>query len=292
MLIGLPFLAVIAMQTGGSNFTLVEGAPMHCMNGLGGCSASASCPYGTVLWGGGVIGDQVKVESTYPSPLNDRWIVGFRGAFSEYGIVAHAIATPYAICGQSLPTGFSSSNTATTGCTPFIAPCSIEAFCPLENQIVLNGGILGLQAEVESSVPGASMPSAIWYVSRYPDTEDFGDEAYGISTAFLSCVDAQALNYIAIKPDSPVSCDRDGPSCSASVDCPAGMVLIGGGFFGTQSKLESSGPLSPTTWFASWYPATAEYGTDAAGEGTPVAMCATGQAIVLVDPIFANGFGS
>lgn len=268
----------------GPTFYRVSSEPSRCENSDGAaCYVTAVCPAGTVVWGGGILGDQSKMESSYPS-TGEQWSVGFRGAFHEYGAAAHATAQAFAICGPR-PVGFMQNFGSVETCSTDGASCSTAAQCSSPNMTLLAGGILGTESQVESSVPQPSPAPPIWVVSWFPDDEDI-PSALGHGWPIVTCVSSPPAGFQYAYGDGQF-CDFSGESCEATAECPAGTVVVGGGFEGNQSKIETMAPVGPTTWLVRWYPATTEFGSGALGFGEAIATCASGT---LSDQIFASGF--
>lgn len=261
------------------NVLRVVGEAVHCMTGAQSCYVQADCPSGFGAIGGGISGDQIKIEASYSYFVG--WLGTFRGARREYGSGAHAIARAFALCAAAIP-GTSVQGPQTL-CPTGQGSCSSVLSCPAGTNVI-SGGMSGQQSEMESSSP---FNNGAWQMKWYPDGEDFASTALGSSIPYAACADASVGMPVYVFGES-TRCLHDGPSCQSTVSCPAGMVLVAGGFNGTQSKVESMAPYSAETWFVSWYPAGYEYGSSALAYGAAVGVCMPGTSNV--DPIFANSF--
>jgi len=277
------FAVLLPASAHAVEYTVAASPRTHC-DGVTACNAEAFCPAGLFPYGGGVIGDQAKIESSYVIQIgNDRgWRASFRGAFFEYGVTAHGNATAYVICGPN-PGGYTTSVSLFQSCTENIhGSCAAAAVCP-SGWTLLSGGVDGNQSQLEYS---ASEGNDQWVATWYPDAGDFGASVNSNARAYAICGHASPQDLTPWQED-PQTCTVDGPSCTSTATCPIGQVVIGGGFYGIESKIESMGPVSATTWKATWYPATEELGASAAGIGAAVAYCATGSA---PDSLFGDGF--
>lgn len=274
----MPFTCVHAGS--GPTFSRIVSDPLRC-EGTQACYVSARCSGSDVVWGGGIIGDQVKTESSYPS-LNNQWSVGFRGALTEYGDAAHATARAVAICGPR-PAGYVQAFSNVVQCNAGDGhACVTGAQCPSGSSFLLSGGFLGTESQMELTLSQDN----IWVADWYADTEDLGSGALGLGLSIAICSTAAPAGSV-IVPGAGGQCHQDGPSCTATASCPIGTVLIGAGFNSAESEVESIAPTDSAALLVSWYPASSEFGGGFFSSGSPVAYCAAGQA---ADAIFAGSF--
>jgi hypothetical protein len=283
---GFLFLSIVALAvlptsaTADLHTTLVQGAWAHC-DTVDACYVEADCPTGFFVIGGGIEGDQSKLESSYPAFSG--WIGTFRGAFREYASAAHANARAYAICSSDTDLQYISAQGPQSICSTGQA-CQAIVNCPDTTYTAIAGGNFSQGSELEASGPWG--PSA-WGIAWYKDREDSGSGALGSLIPYALCATGALANPTYSEPDT-LTCGHDGPSCESLVSCEAGSILVSGGARAAQSKLESSYPISPDTWRITWYPATYEFGSGADGSAAPVAICLPGTSTA--ELIFADGF--
>jgi hypothetical protein len=169
--------------------------------------------------------------------------------------------------------------------------CVTGAICPTDNVWTqISGGFDADRGKIEfSDGVGTTDGGAAWVMQWFADSTDFGSSVVSEARAYAVCVHA-APTELSYAYGETVPCDHDGPSCTTSVSCPAGSLVIGGGFRGDGSELETSAPTPDRGgWQVSWYPATDEIGNAAKGSGQATATCTIGS---LPDAIFAGNFDS
>ena len=272
-----------AAESSATDYQVIASPLTHCSS-VDSCMDQTACPSGLFALGGGIIGDQSIVESSYPFIAGDQrgWEIGFRGAFYEYGVAAHANATGYVICSTN-PGGYTSLPSLPVNCAIGDVPnCVAGVTCPA-GWTLLSGGIRGTKAASENGLWSAD---GTWVVTWYPDSADYGSTVESTVQSYAICGHTPPDGLQQVSGAGNV-CSDNPPSCQDTVTCPVGTVLIGGGFYGDQAEVESMGPLTASTWKVTWYNATDQFGATPRAFGQASATCASGQP---PDPIFASSF--
>jgi hypothetical protein len=256
---------------------IVSGPVEHCTGSVVPCYAIADCPTGMHAIGGGMAGYESKIQGSYPA--GGSWITKFRGAYYEYSSSAKSLAQAFAIC--------SFQHVATSGygkpqlkCSSGGNSCDTYLLCQ-KDELVVVGGFSGQQMLLETSTPY----SAGWAISWVKDSEELGSTAIGTIIPGASCTNRTELSVEYVFGET-IACQET--SCSTTVSCPSGKVLVAGGFAGLQSHVQSMYPSSNSSWSVSWYPARSAFGSTAAGLGSAQAVCVNGAPFV--DQVFMSGF--
>jgi hypothetical protein len=244
-----------------TTFALVRSGPMQCER-FHPCAVVAICPPGMVSYGGGAIGDQVKLTANYPDASG--WFVGFRADIN----VEEGSAEAYAICGPA-PSGYRLVFDKAVPCGPPATTCSADTACGI-GEYALAGGMFGSRAVIVSSHEEGDGDT--WRVTWFPDVEMYGPGTDSEAFPFTVCASARPDGY---EIDDGIEQSCEGPAiCTSTLACfDDSKVILGGGFLGSDANPESIGPAASNVWQVGWYPA------GPASEGAPQAICATARII-------------
>jgi hypothetical protein len=208
-------------------------------------TGSVTCPGRMkVLSGGAIIGStsvSENLNSSLPTPDGHSWEVwvnntsGSDGTFVVYAVCARGI-TNYSIVNSGVspdPPGLNESN-------------QIQAVCPRGSVVYGGGGFISSSSPLTmmaQSEPG--FDNRTWFAAyNNRSSATTNDETYAV------CGKRQA-GYVHVH--GPGTNVAPGTQGGASVSCPSGDVVLGGGggpsvFWGGLTDMNSSGPASSTTW--------------------------------------------
>lgn len=254
-------LALASLPGRAATFALVRSAPMPCER-FQPCAVVATCPPGMVSYGGGAIGDQVKLTANYPDYSG--WFVGFRADINA----EEGSAEAYAICGPA-PSGYRLVFDNAVPCGPPATSCAADTSCGL-GEYALAGGMFGTRAVIGSSHEAGDGDT--WRVNWFRDVEMYGPGIDSEAFPFTVCASALPDGY-EIDDGIEQSCQGQA-TCSSTLACfDQSKVLLGGGFLGSDANPESIGPAALNVWQVGWYP------VGSASAGAPQAICATARII-------------
>ncbi len=255
------FLLVLASPALAGDMTIyrIEGSSSHCDSSS--CWVSASCPVDFYLVGGGVIASNGWVTASLP--YGGTWNAS---VVSDQGSSVRSIA----MCADTAPLGYQQRRGYDSDCLQ--GYCQPAALCP-DGWIPISGGVEGFDAGVDASLRVTGGWGGF--------LRTFGPDPY--SSAAVVC---SIPPGIALPPPDWAWCPPEG--CSLEISCPDGMAIVGGGFYGIESRLISAAPSPEGRWYASWNADTDSYGEDADGYGQLEAACM--EARYVNATVFSDGF--